>query len=84
MRIILPLDALQIETAKPREREYKLADSGGLYLLINPNSAKYWLLKYRVLEIARGYQGYLGTETVVNNTLYAMIFLLRTRIKLNN
>jgi integrase len=31
-------------TAKPR----KLADGGGLYLLINPNGSRLWRLKYRV------------------------------------
>ncbi|MDN4628080.1 tyrosine-type recombinase/integrase [Erwinia sp. PsM31] len=45
----MPLNARQIDTAKPREKEYKLTDGGGLYLLIKPNGAKYWRLKYRVL-----------------------------------
>ncbi len=35
--------------AKPKEKPYKLADGGGLYLLINPNGAKHWRLKYRFL-----------------------------------
>ena len=33
--------------AKPKAKSYKLADSNGLYLLIMPNGAKYWRLKYR-------------------------------------
>ncbi len=37
-----------IRRAKPRERPYKLADGGGLYLLVNPNGARWWRLKYRV------------------------------------
>ena len=37
----MPLNARQIDTAKPREKEYKLTDGGGLYLLIKPNGAKY-------------------------------------------
>ncbi len=45
----MPLNARQIETAKPKEKEYKLTDGGGLYLLVKPNGAKYWRLKYRVL-----------------------------------
>lgn len=37
-----------IKSAKPRDREYKLADSGGLYLLITPAGGKLWRLKFRV------------------------------------
>ncbi|MGI1322389.1 Arm DNA-binding domain-containing protein, partial [Klebsiella quasipneumoniae subsp. similipneumoniae] len=43
----MPLNARQIDTAKPKEKEYKLTDGGGLYLLVKPNGAKYWRLKYR-------------------------------------
>ncbi|MGV8927520.1 MAG: tyrosine-type recombinase/integrase [Ewingella sp.] len=34
-------------TAKPREKEYKLTDSHGLYLLVKPNGSKRWYLKFR-------------------------------------
>jgi len=44
----MKLNARQVDTAKPKEKPYKLADGGGLYLLVNPNGAKYWRLKYRV------------------------------------
>ena len=33
--------------AKPRETEYKLTDSGGLYLLVKPNGARLWNQAYR-------------------------------------
>ncbi|MGC2456705.1 MAG: integrase arm-type DNA-binding domain-containing protein [Gallionellaceae bacterium] len=33
--------------AKPKAKPYKLADGGGLFLLVQPNGAKYWRLKYR-------------------------------------
>jgi hypothetical protein len=36
-----------IRNAKARDRDYKLADSGGLYLLITPAGGKLWRLKYR-------------------------------------
>lgn len=36
-----------IRNAKPRERNYKLADGGGLYLLITPSGGKLWRLKFR-------------------------------------
>lgn len=37
-----------IRSAKPREKEYKLADTGGLYLLVTPAGGKLWRLKFRV------------------------------------
>ncbi|MBP2835701.1 tyrosine-type recombinase/integrase [Dickeya parazeae] len=44
----MKLTARQVETSKPKDKPYKLADGGGLYLLVNPNGAKYWRMKYRV------------------------------------
>uniref|UniRef100_UPI003F61BABB tyrosine-type recombinase/integrase n=1 Tax=Erwinia sp. V71 TaxID=3369424 RepID=UPI003F61BABB len=44
----MKLNARQAESAKGKDKPYKLADGGGLYLLVNPNGAKYWRLKYRV------------------------------------
>ncbi|WP_260862760.1 tyrosine-type recombinase/integrase [Citrobacter sp. Marseille-Q6884] len=44
----MKLNARQVDTTKPKDKPYKLADGGGLYLLVNPNGAKYWRLKYRV------------------------------------
>lgn len=42
-----------IRAAKPREREYKLADGGGLYLLVTPAGGKLWRLKYRSHGVER-------------------------------
>lgn len=36
-----------VRAAKPREAPYKLADAGGLYLLVNPTGSRLWRLKYR-------------------------------------
>jgi hypothetical protein len=44
----MKLNARQVDTAKPKDKPYKLADGGGLYLLVKPNGGKYWRLKYRV------------------------------------
>lgn len=44
----MPLTALEISQAKPRDKEYKLSDGGGLYLLIRPNGAKHWKHKVRI------------------------------------
>ncbi|MFT3810079.1 MAG: tyrosine-type recombinase/integrase [Micropepsaceae bacterium] len=36
-----------IRNAKPRDRDYKIADGGGLYLLVTAVGGKLWRLKYR-------------------------------------
>jgi hypothetical protein len=50
------LTTLQIKTAKPGERAYKVADSGGLFLLVQPNGSKLWQLwryKFRLSGVER-------------------------------
>lgn len=42
-----PLSDVAARGAKPREKPYKLAAGGGLYLEVMPNGARYWRLKYR-------------------------------------
>jgi len=42
------LSATKVKQAKPREKSYKLADGGGLCLLIRP-IGKYWRYNYRFL-----------------------------------
>jgi integrase len=37
-----------IDKAQPKDKPYKIADGGGLYLEVMPTGAKYWRLKYRV------------------------------------
>ena len=37
-----------IRNAKPKEKPYKIADSQGLYLLVNPRGSKLWRVKYRM------------------------------------
>lgn len=36
-----------IRNAKPADKPYKVADSLGLYLLVNPRGSKLWRIKYR-------------------------------------
>jgi integrase len=43
----MPLSHFEIRNAKSSAKPYKLADSGGLFLLIQPNGSKLWRLKYR-------------------------------------
>lgn len=42
-----------IKKAKPREKPYKVADSLGLYLLVNPGGSKLWRVKYRINSVER-------------------------------
>ena len=43
----MPLSDTACKNAKPKEKPYKLADEKGMFLLVNPNGAKYFRLKYR-------------------------------------
>lgn len=44
----MPLTDLKVRSAKPADKQYKLSDSGGLYLLVKTNGARLWRLKYRI------------------------------------
>jgi len=44
----MALTDVAIRNAKPRVKPYKLSDSLGMYLLIQPTGGKLWRLKYRV------------------------------------
>lgn len=37
-----------VRTAKPKDKAYKLADSGGLFLFVTPAGGKSWRLKFRI------------------------------------
>lgn len=43
------LFATTVANAKPKDRDYKLSDGEGLYLLVKPNGRKLWRLNYRYL-----------------------------------
>jgi len=42
-----------IRNARPKEKPYKVADSQGLYLLVNPRGSKLWRVKYRINGVER-------------------------------
>lgn len=65
------LTQLAIQNAKPKQKSYKLFDSGGLYLRINPNGSKLWQLKYR----------YLGKEKMLSLGLFPLVTLAEAREK---
>ncbi|MEN9490112.1 MAG: hypothetical protein RJA63_561 [Pseudomonadota bacterium] len=45
---VMPLTDLQAKKAAPKDKPYRLADSAGMYLEVQPNGRKYWRLKYRI------------------------------------
>ena len=67
----MPLNARQVDTIKPKEKVFKLADGGGLYLQVNPNGSKYWRMKYR----------FAGKEKKLSFGLYPDISLAETHTK---
>jgi len=46
-RTTTALTATQIKTAKAKDKDYKLFDGGGLFLLVTKRNTKLWRLKYR-------------------------------------
>jgi len=65
----MTLTAIRCQNAKLKEKPYKMADSGGLYLLVNPNGRKYWRLKYR----------FLGKEKLMALGTYPAVTLMEAR-----
>ena len=43
----MALTDVKIRTAKPAAKAYRLADAGGLYLLVTPSGGKLWRWNYR-------------------------------------
>lgn len=41
------LTVKQLEAAKPTDKSYRLADSGGLFLFVPPSGKKVWRMRYR-------------------------------------
>ncbi len=44
----MALTNTSIVNAKPKDKAYKLSDTGGLYLYIHPSGSKTWRMKYRL------------------------------------
>lgn len=68
---LMALSDPKIRGARPREKAYKLADGAGLYLLVTPDGAKYWRLKYR----------YAGKEKLLALGVYPKVRAPKAREK---
>lgn len=42
------LTDIKIKSLKPKDKNYKVSDAEGLFLLVHKNGSKYWRLKYRI------------------------------------
>ena len=67
----MALTDIKVKTAKPKDKPYKLADGGGMYLLINTNGSKYWRMKYR----------FAGKEKMLSIGVYPDVTLADAREK---
>lgn len=65
----MKLTNTQCKNAQPKKKVHKLADGGGLYLLVKPNGAKHWRLKYR----------FLGKEKLLALGPYPLVSLAEAR-----
>ena len=45
---VMALTKLKTNRAKPKDKQYKLADERGMYLLVHPKGGKYWRFDYRI------------------------------------
>ncbi|KZZ72476.1 integrase [Oleiphilus sp. HI0130] len=59
----------KVKKALPEEKQYKLSDEKGLFLLVMPNGSKYWRMKYR----------FAGKEKMLSIGVYPEISLKQAR-----
>jgi len=67
----MPLSDVKIRNSKPTEKQIKLFDNNGLFLLVTPAGGKLWRFKYR----------YDGKEKLLALGLYPEISLADARIR---
>jgi integrase len=66
-KLAKPLTDTQIKAAKSKEKSYRLADGGGLYLEITPIGSKLWRMKFRQ---ANGKESRLAFGTYPETSLF--------------
>lgn len=67
----MALSEFAIRNAKPREKPYRLADSEGLHLFVQPHGSKSWQMRYR----------FQGKENVLSFGKYPLVTLAEARRK---
>jgi hypothetical protein len=66
---IIPLSDAKVRNARPKGKDYKLADGGGLYLMVSSTGGKLWRFKYR----------YGGKEKLLSLGAYPVVGLSDAR-----
>lgn len=69
----MPITAIEIKKAQPREKPYKLSDGKGLFIMVNPTGSKYWRMSYR----------YGGKQKTLALGVYPEVSLADARHKCN-
>lgn len=67
----MPLSHFDIQNAKPADRPIKLADGGGLFLVVQPSGSKLWRMRYF----------FLGKERTLSIGPYPLVSLADARAK---
>ncbi|MBB4196688.1 integrase [Rhodoblastus sphagnicola] len=67
----MALTDIEIKSAKGRDKPYKLADGGWLYLVVNPSGSKLWRMAYR----------FDGKERLLSLGAYPLVSLKDARAK---
>jgi hypothetical protein len=67
----MALEELEVRYATRRQKDYKLADGEGLYVLVRPNGSKLWRLKYR----------FGGKEKLLSLGAYPDVSLAEARLR---
>ena len=67
----MALTNIKIKQAQSKDRPYKMADAGGIFLYVHNNGSKYFRLKYR----------FIGKEKVLALGVYPQTSLLEARTK---
>ena len=68
----MPLTAKTVQAAQAQDKDYKLSDGKGLFLLVKKNGSKYWRMKYR----------FLGKEKLLSFGVYPDVSLKEARTEL--
>jgi integrase len=69
---VLPLNDIQIKNIKPKEKDFKMFDGGGLFLLVKTDGSKLWRCKFR----------FGGMEKLASFGKYPQVSLFQVRQKL--
>jgi len=75
-RKAVPLTNTQVKQAKPRDKEYSLADGDGLALRVKPNGSKLWLFNY--------YKPYTKQRANISFGVYPEVSLAEARNRRKN